>query len=119
MQAIVPVEDDDTPETLAERILREEQVQCAAGHERSSALACDVRCRLTNLETSRNAKADRHGRINMRAGNIAERVNHRQHDQTKSERNAYVRDDAAAYLINHNCARAGENERKRTDEFCA
>jgi len=46
-----------------------------------------------------------------------ESVGQRQHHQTESQRDANVRDGAVAHVVDHNGARAGEGESKRSQEF--
>ena len=53
----------------------------------------------------------------MRSGHIAECVNHRHHHEAKRQRDADMCHRASGYVVDHNRAGAGENERKRADEF--
>src|SRR4029077_4886460 len=53
----------------------------------------------------------------MRAGNVADCVNHCENDQTKGQRDANMGDCAASRFIDHNRARPGENQSKRPNEF--
>ena len=53
----------------------------------------------------------------MRAADIAERVNHREHNQTERQRDADVCDRAAANFIDNDRARASEDECESPDEF--
>src|SRR2546422_209683 len=53
----------------------------------------------------------------MRAGNVAQRINQRQHHETKRQRNANVRDGAVAHVVDHNCSRPGEDEEERPEQF--
>jgi len=46
-----------------------------------------------------------------------ESLGQRQHHQTESQRDANVRDGAVAHVVDHNGARAGEDESKRSQEF--
>ena len=55
----------------------------------------------------------------MRPGNIAKRVNHGENDETKCERNTYVRDSATARVVDDERARSGEDERKGSEKFGA
>jgi len=53
----------------------------------------------------------------MSAGNVSHRINQRQHHQAKGQRDANVRDGAVAYVVDHNCPGAGEDEEKRPEQF--
>jgi hypothetical protein len=53
----------------------------------------------------------------MRAGNVAQRVNQRQHHETEGQGNANVRDGAVAHVVDHNGSRPGENEEERPEQF--
>ena len=53
----------------------------------------------------------------MRARDIPEGVDHRQHDQTESERDPDVSDAPATDVIDHNCPSPSEDEGKGTEEF--
>ena len=55
----------------------------------------------------------------MCAADIAERVNHRQHNEAEGERDANVRNRAAADFIDDDCARPGKHEGERAKEFSA
>ena len=53
----------------------------------------------------------------MRAGNVADGVNHRQNDQTKRQRNADVGDRAVAGFVDDNRARARETRGRMFRKF--
>ena len=55
----------------------------------------------------------------MRAGNIADCVNHCEHDQTEAQRYADMRNCAAADFVNYDCASTRKDQRERSDKFCA
>jgi len=53
----------------------------------------------------------------MRAGHIAHGVNHRQHHQPESQSDAHMGDGVIADIVDDDCARAGEHQRERAEEF--
>ena len=53
----------------------------------------------------------------MRARDIPEGVDHRQHDQTKRERDPKMSDASATDIIDDDCASPGEDESKGAEEF--
>ena len=53
----------------------------------------------------------------MRARDIPEGVDHRQHDQTKSERDSDMSDASTTDVIDHDCSSPGEDEGKGPEEF--
>src|SRR5438128_1757711 len=59
----------------------------------------------------------RHSRIEVRAGDVAQRVDHRRNNESKRERDADVRDRAAAEVVDHDGRRAGEHEDECANGF--
>jgi hypothetical protein len=55
----------------------------------------------------------------MRARNVAERIDHGEHDKAEGERNARVRDSAIADRVNNDGARARKDEGERSKNFRA
>jgi len=55
----------------------------------------------------------------VRSGYVSDRVNHREHNQTKCECYTNVRHSTAANFVNHDRARAGEDQREGSDELCS
>ncbi len=53
----------------------------------------------------------------MCAAHVAQRVNHRQHDEAEGQRDADVGDRAAAGFVDDDRARPGEDEGERAEEF--
>ena len=53
----------------------------------------------------------------MRPGYVADRVDHRQDNESKRQRDPNVCDCAAGHVVDHDRARARENERKRSEKF--
>src|SRR3954462_13287935 len=53
----------------------------------------------------------------MSSGNFPHGVNHSHHHQAEGERNAHVRYDAAAGIVDDNGAGPRENEGERADKF--
>ena len=53
----------------------------------------------------------------MRAGNITDGVDHRQHNQPERQGHADVGDGAARHLINDNRSRPDEDQSKGTQKF--
>src|SRR5260221_14585485 len=61
------------------------------------------------------AKGDR--RVQVSPGDITQRINHCQHDQSKGEGNPGVGDGSPARLVDDNGPRASKHESKRADEL--
>jgi hypothetical protein len=53
----------------------------------------------------------------MSAGYVADRIDHRENDQSEGQCNAHVRDRATAGAVDHNCAGAREHETEGANEF--
>jgi hypothetical protein len=53
----------------------------------------------------------------VRAGNVADCVNHCEHDQTEGQRDANMRNCTARRFIDHNRAGPGKDETERPHEF--
>ena len=68
-------------------------------------------------EAPRRSEGDSHSRVQVRAADVAERVNHRQHDEAKSERDACMGDGSAAGIIDDDRASSGKDEGERAEEF--
>ena len=63
-----------------------EYSQKAAGRTRTDNLAKNVGQNLPTLEAARDKKPQRDSGIKMRAGNISNGVNHREHNKPESQR---------------------------------
>jgi hypothetical protein len=72
---------------------------------------------LPKWKATRGEKSKAYRRIQVCARNIADCVNHGEHDQTEGECDPDVRNCAAGRFIDHNRAGAGEDESKRPDKF--
>ena len=57
----------------------------------------------------REPEPNRDRGIQMRAGHVPDRVNHRQHHQPKSQSHAHMTDPAAGDVIDHDRAGSGEH----------
>ena len=68
-------------------------------------------------EPSRGEKSERDRRVQVRAGDIAERVDHREHDESEGERDADMRDRAAGGVVDDDRAGAREDEGEGAEKF--
>ena len=57
------------------------------------------------------------GGIQIRAGNVAKRADHRQHHQPERQRHANVRDRTVTRVIDDDVTGARADERKRSEKF--
>src|ERR1700730_8866831 len=53
----------------------------------------------------------------MRAGNVAEGVDHRENDEPERERDTHMGNAATAHLVDDNRARPGKDECERAEEL--
>lgn len=53
----------------------------------------------------------------MRPRYVADRVDHREDDESKSQRDTRVCDRAAGHVVDHDRARAREDESERSEKF--
>ncbi len=103
---------------VAERgVLWEEQPQQPAGGQGSGALAGEIGRRVRPGHPARRAEAQGDRRVQVRAGDFAQRVDHRQHHQAKRQGDAHMRNGPAAGLVDDDRPGAGEHERKGADGF--
>ena len=99
-------------------MLQEQSAQQATRDKSSDQLASDVGEDCSSRQTSRRKEANGYRWIKMGAGDIADRIDHREDDETKGQRDANMR-NRAADVVNYNRARARENQRECADRFCS
>ena len=80
-------------------------------------LACDVGDHGSAGKASCKPEAQRHRRVQMGAGDIADGVDHRHDDQAEGQGDADVRDRAARRVIDNNRPSAGEHKAERAENF--
>ena len=102
-----------------EFVRRKKEAQQTAGQKCPGKLADDVRQNECAFETSRDPKAYGDSGIQMRAGDVAEGVDHRENNQAESQSDADVSDRAVAGLIDDDCASPGKDESERAEKFGA
>ena len=88
-----------------------------AGGPRPGALAGDVIRDFAAREAAGDPEADGHRRVDMGAGDVADRIDHRHDDQAEGEGYAEVGDIAAGDAVHDDRARAGEDQGEGTDRF--
>ncbi len=95
----------------------EEQPQRRTRAGRPEDLTDDVAETLDSRHPPRRDKAERDGWVQMRAGDVAEGVDHRHHHQTECQRDADVRDRPARNVVDHDRAGAGEDEAEGAEKL--
>ena len=94
-----------------------QKAQNCAGDKGSCALTCDIWQHIATNKPPRKPKADRNSRINVGAGNVAKRVNHREDDESKRERDANMSDGATSDFVDDDRAGSRKNECKCPDKL--
>lgn len=102
-----------------EFVRRKKKAQQAAGQKGPGKLADDVGQNERAFETLRCPKADGDSGIQMRAGDVAEGIDHGEDNQAEGQSDADVGDCALAGLIDDDCASPGKDEGERAEEFGA
>jgi hypothetical protein len=108
------------PTGQAEPILAAgDQVQHAAGHQGADHLRHDVGRQLLGREAPACPKADRHRRIEVTAGDVADREGHRQHREAECQRHAVQPDaDFREGGGEHGAAAAAQHQPEGPEELC-
>ena len=99
------------------RIGGEQSFQGQAGQQGPGQLGGDVAHHVRHGQAAGKAEAERHGGIQMRAADIAEGIDHRQHDEAEGEGDAHVGDGSAGGVVDDDGAGAGEDEGEGADGF--
>ena len=97
----------------------EQSPENEAGDHHPATLRGDVGEYIPPAEPSGQREADRHGRIEVAAGEVAEGIDQRHHDQPEDERHADMGDIPAAEIIRHDRPGADEDEDKTPERFGA
>jgi hypothetical protein len=95
----------------------EEKLEGETGKQAAGGLAEGVRENLREGETPGQPKAERDGGVQVRAGNVADGVNHREDDEAEGQGDADVGDRAAADVVDDDGAGAGEDQGEGAQEF--
>ena len=85
--------------------------------ERASDLAEDVRAHGAAGESSGRPKADGDGGVEVRPGDVSNRVNHCHDNQAKSQGDARVSNCAAADFIDNDGSGSGKDQGERSESF--
>jgi len=88
------------------------------GEGGAAQLAEDIAWNRLCRKSARDPKRQCHGRIQVRAGDVTDRINHCQHDQAERQGDAGMGHTATGCLVDHDRASPRKHERKRPDEFC-
>ena len=81
-------------------------------------LAAEIRQDHFFVQPSGGHKADRHRGVEMRAGDIAHRVDHRHHYQTKGQADTDMSQRTTEAVIGDDRTAADEYQRKSSEKFC-
>ena len=98
-------------------ILRKQNPQGRAGNYCSRELTGEVRQHKPAGKAPRDKETERDSRVKMTSRNVAQRVNHRQHDQAKGQRDSDVRNRAPGFHIDNDCPRTGKDKRESSKRF--
>jgi len=100
------------------RLAGGDHIEHEGARDAAEHLRDDVGANLAERMPATGPEADRHRRIEMTAGNVADRVGHRQHGQAERERYAGEADaDLRKGRRQHGTAATTEHEPERADEF--
>src|ERR1044071_5967507 len=91
---------------------RKQQPKQAAGGQRPRALRQDIARDFLPGEPAGGGESRRYSRVQVRAADVAESVNHCQDDQAKGKSDADVGDGAVGGTVDDDGARSGEDQRK-------
>ena len=92
-------------------VFRKEHPQGRAGNHCPGELTGEVRQHKPAGKPPRDKETERDSRVKMTSGHVAERVNHRQHDQANGQRNSDVRNRAPGFRVDND--RPGSDKDKR------
>ncbi len=96
------------------RIRRKQKPQGGARCQRPGTLGKYIGKDLSARKTSGKPESTRHRRVQMRPGDVADRVDHRHHDQPEGQCDPRMRDVAIAGVVDHDGSRPPQTRGQRS-----
>jgi hypothetical protein len=98
-------------------LVRQDRTNGSARRDGAGDLARDVWEYAAELQPPSGIEPDRYGRVQVRAGDIADGIDHREHHEPKHKRDAGVRDCPAGRGVHDDGRRPREDEAERAKEL--